>query len=264
MVLFHKILIHHCVLVLVPIGLSFSCANSESTVTENMTIVEPKDTVEIKENDTIPVKKPKTFLALGDSYTIGESVVTAGTWVQQLTDKVNEQADATLGVPKIIARTGWTTGELLGAIASDEGLKSPYDLVSLLIGVNNQYRSYSGDDSYTMDLYKLEFTQLINKAMTLAGGEASHVMVLSIPDYAVTPFVAENDKETVSNEIDMYNKAANTICQSKNVIFIDINPISKQAKDDLSLIASDRLHPSEKMYELWAQKVFNTFDFDRL
>lgn len=186
-----------------------------------------------------------TYLALGDSYTIGESVTTYGAFPYQLaaalkSDSVNVQD------PKIVAKTGWTTDELINAIKA-ETLQPKYDVVTLLIGVNNQYREYD------IEQYKTEFKQLLQTAIQYAGGKPSHVFVLSIPDWGVTPF-AKNDSRspaTIAKEIDAYNviNKQQTIAAEAN--YLDITPISREAISDPSLIASDGLHPSAQMYARW-------------
>lgn len=192
-----------------------------------------------------PISSLKTYsyLALGDSYTIGEAVLQYGSFPYQLVQVLKTDSNA-FEEPKIIAKTGWTTDDLILAIKSSE-LKDKYDFVTLLIGVNNQYRGYD------IEKYKLEFKQLLQTAITKAGGNAQKVFVLSIPDYGVTPFAKNNDREKIGKEIDQYNQIAYDISKNLNANYLDITPISRLAKTDNSLIANDGLHPSAKMYQLW-------------
>ena len=195
--------------------------------------------------------KEYTFLALGDSYTIGEAVEESQRWPVQLVDQLAKDSikNDTL---KIIARTGWTTDELQSAIAGEE-LAPPYDLVSLLIGVNNQYRGYP------IDQYKKEFKELLDSALTYAGGNANRVIVVSIPDYGVTPFAQRLnlDKDKIARELDRYNEIADSIASASNVNFFDITPYSRNAENDESLIASDGLHPSGRLYSNWVETVYS-------
>lgn len=188
-----------------------------------------------------------SFLALGDSYTIGESVEISERWPMQLAQALRENG-VEIENPKIIAKTGWTTDELKEAIA-DADLNPPYDLVTLLIGVNDQYREYD------IQNYPGKFLYLLKKSISLAGDKPGHVMVLSIPDYGVTPFAREKNPAKISKEIDRYNAINKSISDSLGVPYIDITPISKEAKRDSTLLADDRLHPSGKMYGQWINKV---------
>ena len=190
-----------------------------------------------------------TYLALGDSYTIGEGTETHERWPVLLTDTMTLSGSNT-GSPKIIARTGWTTSELKAGI-EDAAPEGPFDLVSLLIGVNNQYRGVSR--GYTHDGYREEFLELLNIAIDMAGGSAGRVFVVSIPDYSVTPFVNEENKKRVSEEIDIFNEINRQIADSLNVIYFDITPISRLAATDRQLLAPDNLHPSGKMYKMWVE-----------
>jgi lysophospholipase L1-like esterase len=187
---------------------------------------------------------PLTYLALGDSYTIGEGVNKEECYPLILATKLNQEG-LNLTSPHIIARTGWTTDELLSAIRH-ENPPNTYDLVSLLIGVNNQYRNYY------INTYSKEFEELLEIAIQKARGDVRHVFVVSIPDYGVTPFAKDRNTDRIAKEIDDYNKIASSISQKHKVKYFDITPISRKAKQDLSLIAKDDLHPSGKMYAAWA------------
>lgn len=186
------------------------------------------------------------YLALGDSYTIGESVEVAERWPVQLVQGLRA-AEIEVEAPRIIAQTGWTTGNLKNAIA-EANLDNTFDLVSLLIGVNNQYQGRSIEE------YRLEFEQLLLKAVDLAKGDKDNVFVVSIPDYGVTPFGSAN-AETIAAELDAFNAVNKEITEKHDIRYFDITPISREAKDDSELIATDNLHPSGKMYERWVQEV---------
>lgn len=185
------------------------------------------------------------YLALGDSYTIGEGVAEALRWPVQLVQRLNQQGFA-LQAPTIVARTGWTTAEL-GAAMDHAQLAPPYDLVSLLIGVNNQYRRRS------LDEYRGQFVALLLRAIDLAGGEAGRVLVLSIPDWGATPFAKGQDRAAIGSAIDDFNRANAEETQRLGAHYVDVTPESRQAANDPGLIARDGLHPSGKMYAEWAQ-----------
>lgn len=194
-----------------------------------------------------PAMAPINFLALGDSYTIGEGVEADAGWPAILHDTL-EQLGVSVLPPRIIARTGWTTDELLAAMA-EENLEPPYELVSLLIGVNNQFRGETR--GYRLEGYGEEYSTLLNQAIELANGDPGRVLVLSIPDYSVTPFVAEQNRTKVSREIDAYNQIKKQLSDEAGVLFVDITPISRMAANDQGLLAADQLHPSEVMYRKW-------------
>lgn len=185
------------------------------------------------------------FLALGDSYTIGESVEPAARWPIQLVTILRERG-VPIEDPEIIATTGWTTDELDAAIdaATPTG---PYDLVSLLIGVNNQYRGRP------LEEYREQFRALLLRAIELAGDEAQKVIVLSIPDWGVTPFAAERDGTQIALEIDAFNAVNRAESNIFGAHYVDVTPISRDAATDVSLIAPDGLHPSGSMYRAWAE-----------
>ena len=191
-----------------------------------------------------------SYLALGDSYTIGESVETSERWPVQLVEKLREHG-IDIEDPQIIAKTGWTTDELKKATA-DSDLSPPYDLVTLLIGVNDQYRGYDIQE------YPDKFLFLLKKSISLAGNNPGHVLVLSIPDYGVTPFAREKNPAKISTEIDRYNAINKTISDSLGVHYVDITPISEEAKNDTTLLADDQLHPSGKMYGMWVEKAIHS------
>jgi lysophospholipase L1-like esterase len=189
----------------------------------------------------------KIYLALGDSYTIGESVSVADRFPDQAVSLLRAQ-HIKINDPKIIATTGWTTHDLINALDADPP-RNNYDIVSLLIGVNNQYQGRSIDE------YKTEFALLLNHAIKYAGNNPKRVFVLSIPDYSVTPFAQNADRAKISEEIDQFNSVNKMISSQLGANYIDITSISREAKNDPSLIAGDGLHPSGKQYGLWAQSL---------
>ncbi|HEX5840601.1 MAG TPA: SGNH/GDSL hydrolase family protein [Anaerolineales bacterium] len=189
------------------------------------------------------------YLALGDSYTIGESVSEGERWPTQLAGALTGH-----GLPTevtLIARTGWTTDELWQGIQAGE-IEPPYDLVSLLIGVNNQYRGYDINE------YRAQFIFLLNKSIEYAGGNPSRVIVLSIPDWGVTPFAEGRDRATIAREIDEFNSVNREESERAGVHYFDITPVSRRAAAEPALTAEDGLHPSGIMYTLWAEMVLST------
>jgi lysophospholipase L1-like esterase len=188
-----------------------------------------------------------SFLALGDSYTIGESVAESERWPVQLSKSLAKNG-VEVASPQIIAQTGWTTDELKEKIVS-ENITKTYDLVSLLIGVNNQYRGRS------VEQFQKEFIELLEIAIKFAGNKSEQVFVVSIPDWGITPFGGKGQNKTISEQIDLYNKVKKEETDKKGILFIDITPISRLAINDISLIAKDGLHPSEKMYRQWVEKI---------
>jgi lysophospholipase L1-like esterase len=192
--------------------------------------------------------KPISYLALGDSYTIGEGVEEEERFPEQLALGLSDQGFDVH--TQIIARTGWTTDELWQGIETNE-LTPPYDLVTLLIGVNNQYRGRDVDE------YRLEFEHLLDEAIYLADGDPSKVIVLSIPDWGVTPFArgAAASTAQIATQIDEFNVVNKQLAEDKSATYIDVTGISRQAAGDRSLLAKDGLHPSAKMYKLWVDLI---------
>ncbi len=185
------------------------------------------------------------FLALGDSYTIGESVPPSERWPIQLTSLMRAEG-LDVDEPLIIAVTGWTPDELSTGMdrANPSGT---YDLVSLLIGVNNQYRGRDSEE------YRGQFVSLLQRAIGFANGAPAHVLVLSIPDWSVVPFAAGRDRAKIAAEIDQFNAISREEAERAGAHYIDVTPISRQAAADPDLIAGDGLHPSGKMYAAWAK-----------
>lgn len=197
-----------------------------------------------------PKEASLKYLALGDSYTIGESVCSTCNYPQQLTDSLNKSSKEKTSV-KIIAKTGWTTTDLLSAITAENPSKD-YDFVTLLIGVNNQYQGKP------FSLYEEEFPKLLDMAIDFAKGKAENVIVLSIPDYAFTPFGQKSGKaSSITKELDRYNAFAEKISKEKGVYFEDITPITRQGLKNPKLVASkDGLHPSEVAYKKFVDLLF--------
>jgi lysophospholipase L1-like esterase len=189
----------------------------------------------------------RRFLALGDSYTIGEGERGARRWPVQLAALARQQG-LFLAKPTIIARTGWTTAELQAAIEG-AGRDKTYDLVSLLIGVNNQYRGQS------VELYRTEFRALLATAIGFAGGQPRHVVVLSIPDWGVTPFAHDRNQAQIAQEIDQFNLVAHEECQHADVAFVDITPLTRAAAGHPNQFTSDGLHYTGAQMQQWAALV---------
>lgn len=193
----------------------------------------------------IKIKEPVRFLALGDSYTIGQSVGVNERWPEQFFAELSRLNYSVAGL-KTIAQTGWRTDNLKNAINQQMPLNG-YNLVSLLIGVNNQYQGGN------IQTHAKEFEELLNQAIALAGYNPSHVFVLSIPDYAYTPF--GNGNPNISIQIDQFNNINRAITEKYNVRYIDITPISRNGLINPALVAPDGLHPSGLMYSLWVQEI---------
>jgi len=197
-----------------------------------------------------------TYLALGDSYTIGEGVPAQERWPMQYVAALRKSGEH-IADPQIIARTGWTTDELSAAIDTAKAhgeLHAGYDLVTLSIGVNNQYR---GRDIAN---YRKEFSALLERAIALARGRHDHVLVLSIPDWGVTPFARSSgrDRAQIARELDAFNAAAEQICTAHDVAWMDITPLTREAGAEPAMLADDGLHPSGAMYARWVELITDT------
>lgn len=193
---------------------------------------------------------PIQYLALGDSYTIGESVVNHERWSNQLASLIESSPEffgRRVDV-SVIAKTGWTTQELWEGIQGRQ-LQPPYDLISLLIGVNNQYR---GRD---IAEYRQQFQELLVRSIVFAGGEADHVIVISIPDWGVTPFAGASDSIKLADEIDAFNAVNREEAKRAGARYINVTEISRLAAEDPTLLARDNLHPSGKMYRMWVDVI---------
>ncbi len=198
--------------------------------------------------ETILPAETNRILALGDSYTIGEAVAPEERWPVQLAERLRN-AGLSVEEPQIIARTGWTTDELATGIRNVDP-QGPFDLVTLLIGVNNQYRGRDPEN------FRTEFKALLETSLGFAGGDTGRVIVISIPDWGVTPFAANRDRDKIAAEIDLFNSIKQDEAGRAGVKFIDITPDSRKAKEDPSLIAPDGLHPSGTMYQVWVDHIF--------
>ncbi|MBO2032153.1 SGNH/GDSL hydrolase family protein [Siccationidurans ginsengisoli] len=188
-----------------------------------------------------------SYLALGDSYTIGEGAAAADRWPVQLAAQARAHG-LNLASPDIIARTGWTTAELQAAIAASGNRRRDYGLVSLLIGVNNQYRGQG------VDLYRREFRQLLATATAFAGGKAGHVVVLSIPDWGQTPFAHDRDAAQIAREIDQFNAVAQQECQAAGVAFVAVTDLTRAAAGAAGQFTSDGLHYTGPQMRQWASR----------
>jgi acyl-CoA thioesterase-1 len=210
-----------------------------------MACMQADDEIASPINNNPDIKNGLTYLALGDSYTIGQSVSEDQRWPVLFAQSMTTNGK-TISKPDIIAKTGWTTANLLSNINFIKPATS-YDLVSLLIGVNNQYQGVP------VEQFRTEFRTLLQKSILYAGGRSNHVFVLSIPDWGATP-AGTGSRERITREIDMFNAVAKAECEKENILFIDITPISRKALLDLSLVAEDRLHYSGKMHQLWVDE----------
>lgn len=219
-----------------------SCTDKEETI-----LAYPEEDPNTDIETTHDLEGGIYYLALGDSYTIGESVEEQERYPIQLADSLQDK-DLNVAQVKIVARTGWTTDELTVALARENLQEGNYNLVSLLIGVNNQYRGYS------LVEYQQEFADLLDQAIAYAGGHKDRVFVLSIPDWGVTPYGRiYGNPERTAEEIDRFNAINFAITESRGIRYFDITPISREAENDRTLIASDGLHPSGKMYTRWVE-----------
>lgn len=198
--------------------------------------------------ELVPEKAATTYLALGDSYTIGESVPYEQNYPNQLYEKLVAD-DIAIEEPTIIARTGWTTNELATAI-KQVNPDSNYCLVSLSIGVNNQFRGYN------QTAYEENFEELLQQAIAFAGGDNERVFVLSIPDYGFTPFGQRRNPEKISQELDEYNAINKMISEKYEVKYFDITSISREGLERTELVANDGLHPSAQQYKEWMELIY--------
>lgn len=188
-----------------------------------------------------------SFLALGDSYTIGEQVKISESFPYQTVQLLRGKS-ISLCAPEIVATTGWTTDELSAAIEKHHFL-SQYDIVSLLIGVNNQYRGRSTGE------FRVEFDHLLQKAIQFAGNRANRVAVLSIPDWGVTPFASGKDNSKIAAEIDAYNTICASTAKQYQTHFIEITTSQREDGNKPLFLAADQLHPSGREYAKWAEKL---------
>jgi lysophospholipase L1-like esterase len=185
------------------------------------------------------------YLALGDSYTIGESVKPSERWPVQLLAKLKEK-NIDFSEPKIVAKTGWTTDELMAAIGK-EAIHQKYDMVSLLIGVNNQFRGRSSE------VFVEEFKSLLQQAIGFSKNGKKGVFIVSIPDWGITPFARGRDIDNIAKQIDEFNRLSKSVCDKEGIVYVDITDISRIP--DPTFIANDGLHPSGLMYAKWVERI---------
>lgn len=224
-----------------------SC-NSDENAPAPVTTTPPVTNPPVTPNP--PIATSINYLALGDSYTIGQSVCATCRFPEQLKASLTAMYSSTISL-KIIATTGWTTADLLSAIESQKP-EPNYDLVTLLIGVNNQYQHKN------FSLYENQFPELVNKAIMLAKGDKKNVVVISIPDYAYTPYgksLAGDQSNKISAEITQYNNFAENYCNNNQIAFVSITEITREGLNNPSLVASDGLHPSENAYKMFVDKM---------
>ncbi len=243
--------IHNCQLILLTLLAPFllACsADMEPSIPQQPSFSknpEPKDSAEyhkdIDQIDSI------YYLALGDSYTVGANVAAKENFPSQLATALFNQIHIPIS-SEIIAHNGWTTGNLLKAV-DQTATNPPYQLVSLLIGVNNQYQGLP------FSQYKTEFTKLLKYALKMAGGNTAGVVVLSIPDYAYTPFGQGTNPQNISQELNNYNQFARNTADKMGITFIDITDITRDGLKDPELVAGDDLHPSGKAYKLFVERI---------
>ena len=185
---------------------------------------------------------PLSFLALGDSNTIGECVSPAESWPVQLAVALRSSG-MNMGEPRIVAKTGWTTDELAAAIAAEQ-IFGAFDLVSLLIGANNQYRGRSSTE------YREQLCGLLAQAISFADGRAARVIMLSTPDWGVMPFAEGRDRAKIAAEIDEFNSVAQLEAVRLGVNWVDVTSASRDMQP--GWVAGDGLHPSGAQYAAWA------------
>ena len=226
------------------VGLNFLSCNINAEIPE-------VPNYEQNENPINEEPEPRhiKLISLGDSYTIGQSVCEDCRFTAQLRDSLQTYFSENDSISlEIIAQTGWTTSNLKSAITAAEP-SSDFDLVTLLIGVNNQYQNKP------FSLYQTEFIELTNTAITLANGDASKLIVVSIPDYAYTPFGQNYNPSYISEQLLQYNDYAETYCNENNLNYVYITDITQQGLTNTELVATDNLHPSELAYTKFVERI---------
>jgi acyl-CoA thioesterase I len=241
-------------IVIVLLSIFLLSCSTEETPSETVVTPEPvtpPTTIPNPEIPTGPIAKSINYLALGDSYTIGQSVCETCRFPEQLKTSLKMFYNETNFSLKVIATTGWTTTNLISAI-NQQKPESNYDLVTLLIGVNNQYQSKD------FSVYEKEFPELVTKAILLAKGDKKNVIVVSIPDYAYTSYaknLSDSQKTKITTEINQYNAFAESYCKTNQIVFVNITDITRQGLSNPNLVASDGLHPSESAYALFVDRL---------
>jgi lysophospholipase L1-like esterase len=225
-------------IILITIAALSACSKKGETAPATVKTDTTTKTGTMAPNDTI------TYLALGDSYTIGQSVPQSDSYPYQLTGLLNADGYH-VQRPTIIATTGWTTDNLIDAINSSNIINKKFSFVTLLIGVNDQYQHLSQDN------YSIKLAQVLNTAINFANGNTSRVFIISIPDWGVTPFGGGQDA-VIGPQIDQFNAINKAISLKAHVNYLDIAPVSREAAANLSLVAEDGLHPSGAMYKIWS------------
>ncbi|OAZ03947.1 SGNH/GDSL hydrolase family protein [Flavobacterium succinicans] len=217
--------------------------------TENPSVNPKPESSPTSQQPSQPISKKVSYIALGDSYTIGQSVCPTCHFPEQLKKNLEATIPGLSVDLKIIAQTGWTTSNLIQAIKEQQPT-TDHNLVTLLIGVNNQYQNRE------FIIYEREFPQLAQTAIALAKGKKDNVIVVSIPDYAYTPFGQQTGNAAkISTELDRYNTFAKTYCEANGITFINITDITRQGLKETYLVAPDGLHPSEKAYSLFVERL---------
>ncbi|HDZ07247.1 SGNH/GDSL hydrolase family protein [Maribacter sp.] len=230
----HSLILYKIPLLFLLIVITPSCSQSEAIMQEEL----PDEPL----NQEII-----TYLALGDSYTVGENVAFEDSFPAQLSTQIEENKSLIVNT-QIIAQTGWRTDQLISSIGSRD--TGDYNLVTLLIGVNNQFQSRP------FSQYETEFSTLLDKAINLAGNDINRVIVISIPDYYYTPYGQNNGNKQISTELDFYNNYAKLTSKAKGITFLDITDITRNGLEEPSLVANDGLHPSAFAYEKFVERLY--------
>ena len=235
--------------IIMSIAIFLSCSSDDinsNIISSNNNSSNENSTGNNTQEDIFNLEGTFNILSLGDSYTIGQSVCETCRFPEQLKSNLETKFPLSTFGLQIIAQTGWTTTSLIGAV-NNVNPQNNFDIVTLLIGVNNQYQNKP------FSVYEEEFPQLINTAITKAKGDSSNVIVVSIPDYAYTPF--GNGDPSISQEINSYNNFASNYCSQNNISFINITDITRQGLVNPNLVASDNLHPSELAYSMFVERI---------
>ena len=206
-----------------------------------------QEKIEASKNVWADLNHPINFLALGDSYTIGQAVRISERWPVLFTKSLNEKGYP-INPSEIIAKTGWTTDELISALKKIE-VKNDFDLVTLLIGVNNQFRGRDSEE------FRVQFIELLDMSIEYAQGKPANVIAISIPDWSVVPFAKDRNKRKISREISKFNTIIKEEALKRKVSFVDVTELSRKAKTDFTYIAGDDLHFSGSMHQLWVDEI---------